>query len=100
MPFPVVLRPRLSVDALLLVRLPVVLGREGLEPPSASSPAGRRRYIRRIRAIGTRAGGAGVRTLIVRSREDLQIAADVRRAPAADATVVGASTGGRGARRP
>jgi hypothetical protein len=53
-----------------------------------------------MRAIGTRAGGAGVRTLVIRSREDLQIAADVRRAPAADSTVVAASTGGRGARRP
>jgi len=53
-----------------------------------------------MRAIGTRTGGVGARTFVVRSREDLQIAADVRRAPAADATVVGASTGGRGARRP
>jgi acetate kinase len=44
------------------------------------------------------AAGARVRTLVVRSREDLQIAADVRRALAAGGTVVGASAGGAAAR--
>jgi acetate kinase len=44
------------------------------------------------------AAGAGVRTLVVRSREDLQIAADVRRALAAGGTVVGASAGGAASR--
>jgi acetate kinase len=44
------------------------------------------------------AAGAGVRTLVVRSREDLQIAADVRRALAAGGTVVGASAGDAAAR--
>jgi acetate kinase len=44
------------------------------------------------------AAGARVRTLVVRSREDLQIAADVRRALAAGGTVVGASVGDAAAR--
>jgi acetate kinase len=44
------------------------------------------------------AAGARVRTLVVRSREDLQIAADVRRALAAGGTVVGASAGGAASR--
>jgi acetate kinase len=44
------------------------------------------------------AAGARVRTLVVRSREDLQIAADVRRALAAGGTVVGASAGDAAAR--
>jgi acetate kinase len=44
------------------------------------------------------AAGARVRTLVVRSREDLQIAADVRRALAAGGTVVRTSAGGAAAR--
>jgi acetate kinase len=54
----------------------------------AAAPTGQLDEDAEITAVG-----AGVRTLVVRSREDLQIAADVRRALAPGAAAVGATAG-------